>query len=175
MYIDPEGLLAYPGQIHNEVVRRVAKRDGLESEQTINYRVGWGRADLIKHSTGEVWEVKRDKPRQIAAGEKQVEKYVNNTWRRFPDVDLRVGGTAGTIILPGSFTMEIGANTYFVTFQCVGKGVIAYDYEKITDWATVGQGAIAAVAIGGSIYIIIKSGGTAAPVVVPVITRKLGG
>ena len=64
-YVDPTGTLAYPGEIHNAVVRRIAEKYGYSKEQFILYEGGgFGRADLISLD-GQVWDVKRDKPRQI--------------------------------------------------------------------------------------------------------------
>ena len=71
LFIDPFGNLAFPGEIHNEVVKHIKERYNLYSEQTILYNVGWGRADLISND-GYVWKVKRDKPNQIENGKKQV-------------------------------------------------------------------------------------------------------
>ena len=131
-YTDPTGMLAYPGQIHNLVVNKVASTYGLYKEQTINYKYGWGRADLISE-TGFVWDVKRDKPNQIAKGVAQVQKYVNNTWKRYPNRNLKVGGN----IASGSFTQTINIDTYYITYRYAGNGIIAYDYYKVTDWETV--------------------------------------
>ena len=74
---DSNGELAFPGEIHNEVVRRYAKKYALQKEQKITYSFLWGRADLIS-SDGKVWEVKPDKKRAIEAGKKQVKKYSDN-------------------------------------------------------------------------------------------------
>lgn len=81
------GELAYPGQIHNIVVNRVASTYGLNKEQTISYKIGWGRADLISNN-GAVWDVKRDKPNQIAGGVSQMQKYIANTWKKQPATKL---------------------------------------------------------------------------------------
>ena len=125
-YVDPTGTLAYPGEIHNEVVRRIADKYGYSKEQFILYKGGgFGRADLISPD-GQVWDVKRDKPRQIKAGKKQVAKYVENTWARSPDTPLSVGGNE---IESGFFYYESGLTTYKVTYRCAGDGVIAYDYR----------------------------------------------
>ena len=110
----------------------MANEYGFYTEETINYNLGWGRADLISAS-GSVWDVKRDKPNQIAKGVAQVQKYVNNTWKRFPNQDLSVGGDVAS----GSFTQKINIDTYYITYRYAGNGVIAYDYYKITDWDTV--------------------------------------
>ncbi len=73
-YVDPTGTLAYPGEIHNQVVRHIARKYGYSKEQIILYKGGgFGRADLIS-SKGQVWDVKRDKPKQILAGKKTSRK-----------------------------------------------------------------------------------------------------
>ncbi len=131
-YVDPTGMLAFPGQIHNLVVNKVAAEHGLYTEETINYNFGWVRADLISAS-GSVWDVKRDKPNQIAKGVAQVQKYVNNTWKRFPNQTLSVGGD----IASGSFTQIINIDAYYITYRYAGNGIIAYDYYKVTNWDTV--------------------------------------
>jgi RHS repeat-associated protein len=125
-YVDPAGTLAYPGEIHNEVVRRIAGKYGYSKEQIILYKGGgFGRADLISPD-GQVWDVKRDKPRQINAGKTQVENYVKNTWARSPDTLLSVGGNE---IESGGFYYKSGLTTYKVTYRYAGDGVIAYDYR----------------------------------------------
>ena len=125
-YVDPTGMLAYPGEIHNEVVRRIAEKYGYSKEQIIFYEGGgFGRADLIS-SDGQVWDVKRDKPRQIKAGKKQVAKYAENIWAKSPDTPLSVGGNE---IESGSFYHKSGLTTYKVTYRYAGDGVIAYDYS----------------------------------------------
>ena len=131
-FVDENGELAYPGQIHNLVVNKVAGLYGLNKEQTITYDIGWGRADLISNE-GSVWDVKRDKPRQIAAGVRQVQKYTNNTWKNRPDVDLFVGGE----IASGEFSTQINIDMYYVTYRYAGNGVIAYDYYKVCNFDTV--------------------------------------
>ena len=126
MYIDPAGTLAFPGEIHNEVVKRIANSKGYFREQKIEYANGkWGRADLISFD-GQVWDVKRDKPSQIEAGKKQVTHYVENIWAQFPDTELKVGGDQG---FSGFFYHKSGLITYKVSYRYAGGGVIAYDYR----------------------------------------------
>ena len=157
-YSDDEGTLAFPGEIHNEVVKRVARENAFYYEQTITYNIGWGRADLISPN-GEVWEVKRDKPRQIERGKTQLEKYVNNTWAKHPEVDLSVGG----VIKGGQFPYKSGETTYYVTYRYAGNGVIAYDYRAQTDWNSVVNTVGGIALIGALAYLTIKTGGVTAP------------
>ena len=150
-YVDPSGMLAYPGEIHNEVVRRIAYKYGFYKEQFILYKGGgFGRADLIS-ADGRVWDVKRDKPRQIRAGKKQVQKYVDNTWARSQDVSLSVGDNE---IESDFFYYRSGLTTYKVTYRYVGDGVIVYDYrvsefdqQTIAITMVAAAGVVAAVGI----------------------------
>lgn len=137
-YVDPTGMLAYPGQIHNLVVNRIASQYGLYKEQTISYNFGWGRADLIS-GDGAVWDVKRDKANQIAKGVTQVQRYVANTWKNRSDVKLYVGG----YIAPDEFVETINVDTYYISYRYAGDGIIAYDYYKVTDWNAVKSYAVA--------------------------------
>ena len=82
---------------------------------------------------GSVWDVKRDKPNQISKGVSQVKKYVNNTWKRYPNQILSVGGD----IASGSFIQTINIDTYYISYRYAGNGIIAYDYYKVTDWEAV--------------------------------------
>ena len=127
-YVDIAGTLAYPAEIHNEVVERIKEKYQLEKEQRILYSNGkYGRADLIS-SDGQVWDVKRDRPWHIEAGEKQVQKYAANTWKNFPNVPLKPGGD---MIAGDSFYYQSGQTTYKVSYRNAGNGVIAYDYTKV--------------------------------------------
>ena len=157
-FLDRSGQLAWPGEIHNAVLNRVAAEYGFYKEQQINYEFGWGRADLIS-STGEVWDVKRDRPSQVIAGVAQVEKYVRNTWKNNPTTQLRVGGA----IEGGSFVHQSGLTTYYVTYRYAGNGIIAYDYYAVTDWKTIGEIALGAAIVAGIACVIVYTGGAAAP------------
>ena len=157
-YFDYSGELAFPGEIHNLVVDHIANKYNLKQEQRIDYDFGWGRADLIDAKTGEVWEVKREKTKQIISGWKQVEKYVANTWHKHKNVTLKLGGP----IECDSFKFTSGFDTYYVSYRYIGNGVIAYDYKKTTDWEEVREFGVN-VAVGAwvvtKIGITISSGG----------------
>lgn len=157
--IDPSGTLAYPGEIHNEVVRRISDKYGFKKEQIILYRGGgFGRADLISQN-GQVWDVKRDKPRQIKAGKKQVQKYVENTWARSPETPLSVGGNE---IETGYFYHKSGLTTYKVTYRYAGDGVIAYDYRVSNfDYQTLTTALIIGIASAAGIVAGLPSGAIA--------------
>ncbi len=165
-YIDPTGELAFPGQIHNLVVNYIALKHGFYKEQTIDYDFGWGRADLIS-VFGNVWDVKRDKPKQIEKGVAQVLKYVKNKWKRFPDKTLSVGG----YIAPDSLTVKLNVDTYNISYYYAGGGVIAYDYDKVTDCEEVTEVVTSLVIIAGSTVLIYSTGGMAAPALVPILVK----
>ena len=131
MLIDDTGELAYPGEIHNAVVRHIAKLYGFYSEQKITYGTRYkgrrsGRADLISQD-GQVWDVKRDRSWHIDEGKDQVQNYVKNTWKNNPYVQLSVGGH----ISSGAFLYKSGAITYKVSYRYAGGGVVAYDYDIV--------------------------------------------
>ncbi len=172
-YFDISGELAFPGQIHNIVVSRIAESYDLYTEQTIYYSDGWGRADLISKQ-GSVWEVKRDKPKQIEKGEKQLKKYVDNKWKENTAMKLSVGG----YIKSESFVEKIGADTYYIRYRYAGNGVIAYDYDKVTVRKQGGEFVkklIGTVIICGCAYLIYQSGGAATPLLAPIIQGATGG
>ncbi len=113
-FIDPTGNLSRPGAIHDKVVMHIYSQNTsyYNMEQTINYNNGArGRADLIG-TDGRIWDVKRDKPQQIAIGQRQVERYVSGTWRNHKNQELKIGGT----IAPGSFYCYDGSDKYYVTY-----------------------------------------------------------
>jgi hypothetical protein len=167
-YVDSTGELAFPGQIHNLVVNHVYNKYkdtmSMHMERTIDFRFGWGRADLISDS-GAIWDVKRDKPRQIASGVAQVSNYVRNTWRDHPLKTLSVGG----YLPPDSFVATIGVDTYYISYHYVEGGIIAYDYYTVTDWQKVGEIATGVVMIAGAAFVIYVTGGAAAPVLIPLL------
>ena len=166
-YVDETGELAWPGEIHNQVVLHIAQKHGLYREQIIQYDVGFGRADLISFD-GKVWEVKPNKERHIVRGEKQVAKYTQGIWKNCPNPvmeELGIGGkTANSIIIGGSFVYETSLATYYITYQYVGNGVITYDYYEITDWTKVGELVFGTITIAGIVYLICVTGGAAIPV-----------
>ena len=75
--VDDEGHLAYPGEIHNKVQKKIIEylySMGIIAlpECIIDYENGWwGRADIISMD-GQIWEIKRDKARQIERGRRQI-------------------------------------------------------------------------------------------------------
>ena len=145
-YVDPTGALAFPGEIHNEVVWHIVYKYGYNREQRILYKNGrTGRADLIS-GDGQVWDVKRDKPKQIAAGKEQVKNYVSNIWEKNPDPDNISLSVGGNEIEADMFTYQSGLTTYRVWYRYAGDGVIAYDYDIVkVDYQTIAISALSAL------------------------------
>ena len=161
-YIDPDGELSFPGQIHNYVVKEVARKYSLNTEQTILYKAGWGRADLISNE-GKVWDVKPDKTHHIEAGKMQVKKYVANKWKNHEEVKLSVGGT----IKDGMFTVDTKIATYDISYRYERGGVIAYSYTEKIKWKEISEtteNAMTVLLLAGSLYLTVQSGGALVPV-----------
>ncbi len=76
---------------------------------------------------------------------------------------------------PDSFVFHSGPDTYYVSYRYAGEGVIAYDYTKVTNWQQVGKAAIGIVLLAGAAYLIVQTGGAAAPVLVLIAAKALGG
>ena len=154
--VDHSGELAYPGEIHNQVVKRIAQKKNYHREQRILLAtMRFGRADLISQD-GQVWDDKRDKKVHINAGQRQVKKYVSGTWVNNPDVPLRVGNSS---IEMDSFYYQSGLTTYKVTYRDAGNGVIAYDYHvSAFDTKTATQIATATITTVVSVFLSLLGG-----------------
>ena len=63
----------------------------------------------------------------------------------------------------------INVDTYYISYRYAGGGVIAYDYYNVTDWKKVGEIATGIVIIAGATYLIVQTGGVAAPALVPLL------
>lgn len=135
------------------VVKDVAEKNQLYKEQIIVYDFGWGRADLISKN-GEVWEVKPNKPNHIAKGIEQINKYVKNTWKKHPSVELSIG----KYIDKRHIDKTINFDTYHIDYHYAGNGIIVYKYTKDTDWEKVGEATTAAVSTLLVIAMIVVSG-----------------
>jgi len=164
--------------VHNWVVADVRSRNaGMLSNKMVNYSgFGYGFADLVHSTTGEVWEVKKSTV-SVTSALRQLGRYTAGSLQdsNYSNLDLHAGGTRGTVIAPNSFVKTVGFDTYFVNYWDVGNGIIQYDYRRVTDWQKVGEAAIATVIVGGCTFLIVKTGGLAAPVLVPVAARAVGG
>jgi RHS repeat-associated protein len=139
---DPSGTLAFPGEIHAFVIADImVKNPGVVAEQTIGYKVGWGRADLIRISTGEVWEVKPNKNKYFAGALKQLQKYINGIWKKRPAGNTTVLSIGGNYIsnsrntLDGTSWLDYESpwtgSMYKVKYINKGNGIIAYDYYLV--------------------------------------------
>ena len=177
LFFDNSGAFATKGQIHNWVVDDIQLKYssiGMQKNLMIDYRIGWGFADLVNIQTGEVWEVKRASV-SIASAIKQLNKYTNNYLHNkdFHNLDLVTGGTKGTAIELNEIIRTMGNTTYFIAYWDCGNGIIQYDYYTVTNWQVIGELAFGFAAIAGCLYLIIQTGGLAAPALVPLIA--LGG
>lgn len=161
--MDDEGHLAYPGEIHNKVQKKIIEylySMGIIAlpECIIDYENGWwGRADIISMD-GQIWEIKRDKARQIERGRRQINKYINGTWRNHKDVVLR----EGDFIPSGQFQFRSGDTTYYVKYEYKGNGIIAYDYDTKTDWERVAEKTLAVIFVAGAAVELFLSFGQSA-------------
>lgn len=165
-YTDKSGNLAFPGEIHNEVEKRIAKKYSFYREQTINYAFGWGRADLISED-GRVWEIKRDKVNQIEKGKKQVKKNVANEWKKKKSTKLKVGNE----IESDSFWYENGDKKYYISYRYAGDGVIAYDYSEYIDWERIGLKVGAAALFAVTVFFTVYTDGAGSPTLVYSISK----
>lgn len=170
-YIDPTGELAWPGEIHSAVSKYVAVKYGFLREQIIDYKFGWGRADLIS-TNGQVWEIKPDNERHIEIGKKQVQKYAENKWHKDREKHLEVGGW----IPDGEFIYSTTFVTYRVTYRYAGGGVIAYKYEEEVDQKKVeeAQAMIAFFGIAAAVIFLSAATGGAGLALLPAATMVGG-
>ena len=160
-YTDYDGELAYPGEIHQAVVQRIAKEYGYFPEQTIYYSAPFkgrkrGRVDLISKD-GEIWEVKPMGTFYYQQGLVQINQYTrsDNTWKKPPKnaniskpLKLKKGGP----IPSERFTYHGRDGDYLVIYKYAGEGIIQYAYVKVPEpeevLAYAGVCALGAVAIG---------------------------
>ena len=172
MYVDPLGLasklLRWPGEVHDAVQEHILKNHpGYLKNQMIVYEP-IGFADIVS-PTGKVWEVKSagaiNTEKKLSRAEKQIDRYVDSTWKRKPDIELSVGSGD---TMSGNFTMAGKYNSFFVKYYCVGHGIIKYTYEqKINneqiemDIEAASRGVVTGIVlIGGTIYVIVFGGAT---------------
>ena len=171
IYVDPEGLavLPYWGYIHDMVQRHIRyKHPTYYTEEWIKYddSVFPGRADVISPE-GYVWEVKTARavadPDRFRAAIKQINRYVDNTWIRMPDVDLKHGDNS----LSGSFIARTRYVNYNVSYKGVGNGIIAYEYTYEFVKEQVLQDTITIGGIATEIYFATATGGASVLIPVP--------
>ncbi len=138
-YIDEDGnKLAFPGEIHQAVQKRIAYKMGIEGTQmrqevsVFNGNTYLGRADLVQidGNLAYVWEVKPSKSRHINAGRRQLARYLSGNC--FKTSDKTTYGLSPGYDLPGeTFTYKGILNDYRVTYRSIGDGIITYDYQEI--------------------------------------------
>ena len=109
--------------------------------------------------------MKRAKTLQIAIGVAQVLKYTTGTWKGHIEQKLEVGGP----IESGSFIRTIGSGTYLIVYSYAGGGVIGYDYWEVKEKNKISDLAIGISLLALAAILIIASGGTAAPVMLPLL------
>ena len=164
---DSLGKFATRGQIHNWVVRDIQLKyewAGMQRDLMIDYPIGWGFADLINISTGEVWEVKRKTVSEKAAL-RQLNRYVRNSIHKdsLKNLPLHIGGSQGTVIQPGNIDRIAGGTVYHISYWSAGNGIIWYDYTKEDNRVEIriDEIALVLIAIAGVAGIAALSGGVA--------------
>ena len=150
-YIDPDGALVWPGEIHNAVSNHIIWTELLYSGRELRANVfvpmggmKFGFADLYDQKTKEVWEIKPEKDKYYTSGPRQLKKYIDN-------ID---GARAGSSLRGDSFYyFSPGINgmipsVYYITYRCTDDGMIYYEYKEIVDGDEIAA-AIALTIIGG--------------------------
>ena len=132
-YVDPDGQLAYPGQLHNAVVNHITAQNqpSMLKNRRIRYVDGYGYADLIYQPTGEVWEVKRE-GLSLDDAVVQLTRYVSHRMWVQPLDEIELHRGSVDQIGAGSFIKSVGTIIYQVTFSAVPGGVVFYDYSPIS-------------------------------------------
>lgn len=156
---------------------------------------GTGRADVLKDygSYSRIWEVKPYKNQYLTIGNTQLQRYVDKAnsvsgqsfstplYRGFDFNDyyieynatsvLKVYGTTG---VAGLVQYEIKPKTSGLQYELVPVTVPEYDYQfDASKLQAVIGGVLVIGAVGGLIYVTVQSGGSAAPVTVPLIYKLL--
>ncbi len=133
-YEDGQGALAYPGEVHQEVIKRIVAKYALGRNLQTEVWVklsngGLGRADLIDFLLGEVWEVKRNRRLYVLQGERQVKNYKQGTVLR---PGLKAELVTGKMAFEDTFEFTAkDGKTYSVEYHTQENGIIVYDYQEI--------------------------------------------
>ena len=81
--------------------------------------------------------------------------------------DKKVELKSGGYIPSGNFVYSGIGSTYYVSYHFAGHGVIVYDYTTIDNWHRVKEAMVGTLVLAGVIYMIVQTGGAAAPALIP--------
>ena len=131
MYVDPDGLLAYPGQVHGWILNRIVSENAnLSKERWV--KMAWysrGRVDLVDVTNGYIWELKPETWSRSDA-EKQLQNYTTGTFmaKSLKELDITIGNDDG-YTLSGEFSQDI----YDISYKYTYGGIITYTYSVNKD------------------------------------------
>ena len=170
MYYDYTGDFATRGQIHNWVLDDIATNYAymeMDTNKMVDYHPGWGFVDLVSYQTGEVWEVKRC-TLSVKKAKKQLKKYTDHTLHegKRKTIDLKTGGSEGTLIESNQITRTAGETTYNITYWDQGEGIILYDYTTSVNPKVLETELIGAALIVVGVTLTIVTGGAASSVLI---------
>jgi RHS repeat-associated protein len=127
LYTDPTGELAYPGQIHGWILKRIVSQNtDLSKERWMTLpALHIGRVDLVDIKTGDIYELKPE-TWSIKNAEAQLNMYTTGTFMAQKLKALKPHiGTGVTHNLCGNFPQDI----YDIQYKYIGNGIITYTYE----------------------------------------------
>ena len=129
---DPNGNLAFPGEIHKAVVDHIADKYGFGKNIGMYTWYGIGFCDLMSKS-GEIWEVKSH-TLSFEKAKKQLNKYINgrihpSSYEKNPGMKMQ-NYYIGRDLPPETFTANTRSGTYTVEYESAGEGIIYYKYHK---------------------------------------------
>ena len=119
--------LSFPGEIHNEVVKKIVERTGLERVLNAEVRINSkSRADLVDFDSKEIYEVK---PVTYLAVDKmnkafeQIHRYIDGFNEKTPSQGYHAGES-----IPG---YKFQYKQYLVSYWYYKDGLILYSFKKI--------------------------------------------
>ena len=130
-YVDPTGMLAYPGQVHGWILNRIVSENAnLSKERWL--KMAWysrGRVDLVDTTNGYIWELKPETWSRSDA-EEQLKNYTSGTFmaKTLKDLDITIGIGDG-YTLSGEFSQDI----YDISYKYTYGGIITYTYSVNKD------------------------------------------
>lgn len=165
--------LRWFGQIHEEVVNHIYtkyKTTGMLKNKQVNYLNGqYGRVDLVRPQTKEMWEVKRNTIK-LSTAITQLEKYTLNILKDYPEIKK---WKAGRDINPDSLIVNIGLKKFYVEYQSATPqncGIIYYDYYEIINWELLEEVWYITIVVAGVATVIVV-----APELAPFLIPALNG